>query len=43
MSDTVVLPAGYKADARTAILVVALVGEVLQGETQDAAAHGGVV
>lgn len=31
MADTVLLPAGFKADARVAILVIAVLGEILQG------------
>lgn len=31
MADTVVLPAGFKADARYAIMTVAVLGEMLQG------------
>jgi hypothetical protein len=31
MADTVVLPAGFKADARYAIMCVAVLGEFLQG------------
>jgi hypothetical protein len=31
MADTVVLPAGFKADARYAIMTVAVIGEMLQG------------
>ena len=32
MADTVVLPAGFRADARMAIFVVAVLGEMLQGK-----------
>jgi hypothetical protein len=31
MGDTVLLPAGFKADARIGILVIAVLGEILQG------------
>lgn len=32
MADGVVLPPGYKADARLAITIMSVIGEVLQGK-----------
>lgn len=35
MVDAVVLPPGYRADARLAITIMSVVGEVLQGERKE--------